>query len=57
MATLNFITMIIRPDIQYTTNRLIEVNKGPAKEYIAVLKYLWRYIAGTKSLGLYINDR
>jgi len=40
VATLNFVATIIRPDIQYTTNRLAEANKGPAKEHVAVLKHL-----------------
>ena len=57
VATLNFVTTIIRPNIQYTTNRLAEANKGPTKEYIVVLKYLWRYIVGTKSLGFCIGGR
>ena len=57
VAILNFATTIIRPDIQYTTNRLAEANKGLAKEYIAVLKHLWKYMAGTKSLGLYTGGR
>ena len=57
VATLNFAATITRPDIQYTTNRLAEANKGPAKEHVAVLKYLWRYMAGTKSLGLRAGGR
>ncbi len=57
MATLNFAATITRPDVQYTTNCLAEANKGPAKEYVAVLKHLWRYIAGTKSLGLRADGR
>ena len=57
VATLNFAATITCPDIQYTTNRLAEANKGPAKEYIAVLKHLWRYIAGTKSFGLRAGGR
>ncbi len=57
VATLNFAATITRPDIQYTTNRLAEANKGPAKEHVAVLKHLWRYMAGTKSLGLRAGGR
>ena len=57
MATLNFAAIIICLDIQYTTNRLTEANKDPTKEYVAVLKYLWRYMAGTKSLGLRVGRR
>ena len=54
---LNFVATIIRLDIQYTINRLAEANKGFTKEHIAVLKYMWRYIAGTKSLGLRVGGR
>ena len=57
VATLNFAATITRPDIQYTTNRLAEANKGPAKEHVAVLKYLWRYIAGTKSFSFCVGRR
>ena len=57
VAILNFAATIIRFDIQYTTNCLAEANKGPTKEYVAVLKHLWRYMAGTKSLNLYISGR
>jgi len=52
MVILNFTATIIRLDIQYTTNCLTEANKDLTKEYIAVLKHLWKYIAKTKSLGL-----
>ncbi len=55
VAILNFTATIICLDIQYTTNRLAEANKGFTKEYVAVLKYLWRYMAGMKSLGLYAD--
>ena len=54
---LNFVITIIQPNIQYTTNRLAEANKGPAKEHIVVLKHLWKYIVRTKSLGLRANGR
>ncbi len=57
MAMLNFVIIIIRPDIQYTTNRLVEINKGLTKEHVVMLKYLWRYMAGTKSLGLRASGR
>jgi len=57
VATLNFVITIIRPNIQYITNRLAEVNKGPVKKHMAMLKYLWRYMAGTKSLGLCAGGR
>ncbi len=57
VATLNFVATITRPDIQYITNRLAEANKSLAKEYIAVLKHLWRYMAGTKSLGFRVGGR
>ena len=57
MVILNFATTIIRPDIQYTTNRLAKANKDLAKKYIVVLKHLWRYMIGTKSLGLRTNGR
>ena len=52
---LNFITTIIRPNIQYIINYLIKANKGPAKKHIVMLKHLWRYITGTKSLGFYTS--
>ena len=55
ITTLNFAAIIIRLDIQYTTNRLAEVNKSLAKEYVAILKHLWRYITKTKSLSLYTS--
>src|SRR6266699_900821 len=57
VTILNFVTTIIRSNIQYITNCLAEVNKGSVKEYIVVLKYIWRYIIGTKSLGLCIGGR
>ena len=57
MATLNFVATIIRPDIQYIMNRLAEANKGLTKKHIAILKYFWRYMAGTKSLGFYTGGR
>ncbi len=40
VATLNFVATIIRLNIQYTINRLVETNKNLAKEYKAILKYL-----------------
>ena len=54
---MNFAATITRLDIQYTTNRLAEANKGLTKEHIAVLKHLWRYMAGTKSLGFRTDGR
>jgi len=57
VATLNFAITITRPDIQYTTNRLAETNKGPTEEHMAILKYFWRYMVGTKSLDLYTGGR
>ncbi len=57
VTTLNFAATITHPDIQYTTNRLAEANKGPTKEHVAVLKHLWKYMAGTKSLGLRTDGR
>jgi len=57
MAMLNFVATIIRFNIQYITNRLAKANKGPVKEHVAMLKYLWRYMAEIKSLSLYANGR
>ena len=41
-----------RPDIAYTVSKLSEANVGPSKEYLALLKRLFRYIVGTIDLGL-----
>ncbi len=36
-------------------NRFAERNKGPSKEYLLILKNLWRYIAETEELALVIG--
>ena len=36
-------------------NRFIEENKGLSKEYLMILKNLWRYIAETAQLALVIG--
>ena len=32
--------------------RIGEANAGPSKEHLDLLRHLWRYISGTKALGI-----
>jgi hypothetical protein len=51
-ASLNYLATGTRPDISFTVSKLSQANKGPSKEHIGLLNHLWRYIKGTKSLGI-----
>ncbi|SRR6266566_7704508 len=53
--SINFFAIGIKPDIQYTMNRLVKKNKGLSKKYLLILKNLWRYIVETKEFALIIG--
>ena len=56
-ASLNYLATGTRPDISFTVSKLSQANKGPSKEHIGLLNHLWRYIKGTKSLGIKLGGR
>ncbi|KAL2016242.1 hypothetical protein VTK56DRAFT_4018 [Thermocarpiscus australiensis] len=51
-GSLNYLAVCTRPDISYTIMRIGEVNAGPSQAHLDLLQHLWRYVVGTKSLGL-----
>lgn len=51
-GSLNWLSTGTRPDISYTVSRLCEANSGPSQQHLDLLHHLFRYIKGTKALGL-----
>lgn len=51
-GSINYLVTGTRPDMAYTMMRLSEANAGPSNEHLQLLHHLWRYISGTKALGL-----
>lgn len=55
VASLNYLAINTRPDTSYVLSRLSEANKGPSEKHLELLKHFWRYVAGTRKLGLKIG--
>ena len=51
-GSLNFLSTGTRPDITFTVFKLMEANSGPSNEHLQLLKHLFRYLIGTKTLGI-----
>jgi len=50
--SLNWLATGTRLDIAYTVSRLCEANNRPSKKHMELVDHLFRYLVGTKSLGL-----
>jgi len=56
-GTINYLATGIRPDIAYTVSKLYEGNTKPSDSYLVVLKYLYKYLETTKSIGLLLSGK
>ncbi|EAQ82905.1 hypothetical protein CHGG_11081 [Chaetomium globosum CBS 148.51] len=52
VGAINYLANGTRSDISYTTMRLGEANSGPSSAHLQLLQHLWRYISGTRDLGI-----
>lgn len=55
--SLNYLSMGTRPDITYTVQKLSEANMNSSEHHDRVLKHLFRYLYGTKTLALCLGGK
>ena len=52
LGELQFLANATRPDISYTVNRLAAYTANPSLQHAGALKWILRYLIGTKSYGI-----
>jgi Reverse transcriptase (RNA-dependent DNA polymerase) len=52
LGSLQFISNSTRPDISYAVNRLAAYTANPGLQHHGAIKWILRYLAGTKTLGI-----
>jgi hypothetical protein len=52
LGELQFLANSTRPDITFTMNRLALYTTNPSLQHVTALKWILRYLAGTKDLGI-----
>ncbi len=55
VGILNHLERCTRPDIAYATHQCARFSANPKKEHGAAVKWLGRYLRGTKDKGIYLN--
>jgi hypothetical protein len=53
----NYLSCHTRPDITYTSNKLAGGNSGPSPAHWKALQHLFRYLVGTKELGILLGGQ
>jgi hypothetical protein len=56
-GSLNWLSIAIRPNITATVNELSPANQGPSRTHQLLVKHLWRYLVGTKNLGIMLGGK
>jgi hypothetical protein len=56
-GSINWVSCGTRADIAYTMSRLAEANAGPSQAHLELMKYLCRYLKGTKNYGIELGDK
>lgn len=56
-GSLNYVSVGTRPDITYTIQKLCEANMGSTATQDEIMKHLFRYPAGTKSLSIRLGGK
>ena len=54
-GVLLYLAQCIRPDITFSVNLLARFSSAPTRRHWNVIKHLFRYLCGTKDLGLYFS--
>ena len=52
LGSLQFLANSIRPDISYAVNKLAAYTVNPGLQHHSALKWVLRYLVGTKTLGI-----
>ncbi len=55
VGILNHLERCTRPDIAYATHQCARFSANPKKEHGAAVKWLGRYLRGTRDKGIYLN--
>src|SRR5580700_2974952 len=56
-GSINYLSCHTRPDITFTSNRLASGNCGPSPTHWKALQHLFRYLIGTKELGILLGGQ